>query len=74
MFRTRSGLESVRSRTLPVPERSSFTRQGTRVPPLVQSLKTPPFKSKTLTRKLPFAQVLGFALLAARHVGFVAAL
>lgn len=34
----------------------------------------PPFKSKTLTRKLPFAQVLGFALLAARHVGFVAAL
>ena len=27
-----------------------------------------------LTRKLPFAQVLGFALLAARHVGSVAAL
>ena len=26
-----------------------------------------------LTRKLPFAQVLGFALLAARHVGLVAA-
>lgn len=40
-------------------------------PPIFED---PPFKSKTLTRKLPFAQVLGFALLAARHVGFVAAL
>lgn len=37
--------------------------------------KTNEIKSKCnvspLTRKLPFAQVLGFALLAARHVGLV---
>lgn len=36
--------------------------------------KTPQLKSKTLTREVPLAQVLGFALLAARHVGLVAAL
>lgn len=41
-------------------------------PPFI--LLRPQFKSNTLTRKLPFAQVLGFALLAARHVGLVAAL
>lgn len=48
--------------------------ERTGVPPPPFNLLRPLFKSNTLTRKLPSAQVLGFALLAARHVGFVAAL
>lgn len=73
----RSGLKSVRSQPDPArsTERSSSYTTENRSWVLPSFFLRPPkLKSKTLTREVPLAQVLGFALLAARHVGLVAAL